>query len=406
MKPRIFLSYGRPDNSQVEELYELLVEKGFSPWMDSKNLLPGERWKLAITDQIEKCDFFLACISPRSVDRRGILQEELRTALELSRQKLNTDIFLIPIRLENCDIPKELAQFQYVDLFQNDGFQKLVKAIRAGFKRSKPDVERPKTQISQEQALRPPDYMLTDEEIDNWLRNYAKYFQLIQISRGVPASQDQMIEARHAAIVHLAGDVLEGRLNFARRISQNSYCLLERVWLREIKIQLAYFNWLERGARYDPGHERDDYLAAIDHIGDLLFNDGIKAHRSEFENARLYIEQLYLTEGKVRLEKVATTELVKIKAHRILETTLSQNTEESWFHAEEYVKMFYENIIPAVMVDDQKATFKIIESFAFSDAVQNNYQVINCFEMALAIYFLNPKTLYDICKMKGYRPWP
>ena len=60
--PRIFLSYTRKDADPVEKLYQLLQEAGFYPWMDTKDLLPGEVWETVIQETIKAAPFFVACL--------------------------------------------------------------------------------------------------------------------------------------------------------------------------------------------------------------------------------------------------------------------------------------------------------------------------------------------------------
>ena len=75
LKPaRIFLSYVRKDVAKVTQLHQQLVEAGFQPWMDTEDLIPGEEWEPAINKAIRKADFFLACMSPNSVNKRGVIQ--------------------------------------------------------------------------------------------------------------------------------------------------------------------------------------------------------------------------------------------------------------------------------------------------------------------------------------------
>lgn len=132
---QIFLSYAREDKLKVAALYQKLCDARYKPWMDIKDILPGERWRISIGNAIRTSNFFLACLSKNSVSKRGYLQKEINTALEIWQEKLEDDIYLIPVRLEECDIPDALADFQWVDLFQNDGWERLQKALRVGIER-------------------------------------------------------------------------------------------------------------------------------------------------------------------------------------------------------------------------------------------------------------------------------
>jgi hypothetical protein len=64
-----------------------------------------------------------------------MIQEEIKEALDIWRQKLDSDIYIIPLRLEECKIPEILEKFQWLDYFRDDGWRRLVKSIREGMAR-------------------------------------------------------------------------------------------------------------------------------------------------------------------------------------------------------------------------------------------------------------------------------
>jgi hypothetical protein len=130
---RIFLAYAEEDRAEVKKLYYSLRERGFEPWMDKERLLPGQNWPRAIERAIELSDFFLACFSRRSTVKRGHFQCELRYALDLAARVPLEEIFFVPIRLNDCEVPRQIAgEVQYVDLFPDwdGGIEKLVKTMR------------------------------------------------------------------------------------------------------------------------------------------------------------------------------------------------------------------------------------------------------------------------------------
>jgi len=136
VETRIFLCYARPDEIHVSRLYDSLCSAGFTPWMDKKCITGGENWASAIRRAIRESDFFVICISSKSVNRRGFMQKEINMALQVLDEMLEDDIYLIPARLEDCSITSgRLQSIQWVDVFGQDGFQKLAQAIRVGMKR-------------------------------------------------------------------------------------------------------------------------------------------------------------------------------------------------------------------------------------------------------------------------------
>src|SRR5215217_7356661 len=100
-KASIFLSYARDDQDAVKDIYKRLQTEGYSPWMDQFDILPGEDWERTIQRAIKKADFFLIFLSNHSVNRRGVLQQEIRLALESWNKMLSEDIYLIPVRLSD-----------------------------------------------------------------------------------------------------------------------------------------------------------------------------------------------------------------------------------------------------------------------------------------------------------------
>ncbi|MGH9832697.1 MAG: SUMF1/EgtB/PvdO family nonheme iron enzyme [Blastocatellia bacterium] len=132
---RIFISYARLDAGEVIQLYHRLKAAGFHPWIDREDLLPGVKWRVAIEKAIREADFFLLCLSPRSSNRRGFLQREINAALDLWEERMTDDIYFIPLRLEECEIPERVDEFQCVDWFEDGGWERLMKALRVQVER-------------------------------------------------------------------------------------------------------------------------------------------------------------------------------------------------------------------------------------------------------------------------------
>jgi hypothetical protein len=135
---RIFLSYASEDRASVEELYQNLRAAGFQPWMDVNDLEPGEEWQKGIDRGIESSDFFLACISEHSISKTGtqaasngvVLRGELRTGLETWKKRRGADFRLIPVRLEDVQLPDELKHLQWFNLVHPGAWIKLADHIR------------------------------------------------------------------------------------------------------------------------------------------------------------------------------------------------------------------------------------------------------------------------------------
>jgi hypothetical protein len=117
-KPRVFIAYVEEDLDSVERLYDVFEQRGLRPWLDKKKLMPGQNWPRAIETAIETSDFFVACFSGRSTTKRGSFHSELRYALTCAARIPLDEIFLVPLRLEDCLVPNRISkQLQYIDLF-------------------------------------------------------------------------------------------------------------------------------------------------------------------------------------------------------------------------------------------------------------------------------------------------
>ena len=116
--PQVFIAYGAEDEPLAARLYEDLNRDGFRPWMDVRKLLAGQNWPRAIEAAIESSDFFVACFSGKSVRKKGGFQSELRYALDCARQVPLDQIYIVPVRLDDCAVPRIIQhELQYIDLF-------------------------------------------------------------------------------------------------------------------------------------------------------------------------------------------------------------------------------------------------------------------------------------------------
>ncbi|KST67301.1 GUN4 domain-containing protein [Mastigocoleus testarum] len=146
-QPQIFLAHASEDKPEVEKIYKRLERKGYKPWMDKKDLLPGQNWQVEIPNAIKQSQIFIACFSHVSVNKEGYIQQELRLALNQYTQMPPGRIFLIPLKLDDCEIPNlqlpeqgvNLRDLNWQDYRDKGAFENLVRSIES---------ERSKTTLS------------------------------------------------------------------------------------------------------------------------------------------------------------------------------------------------------------------------------------------------------------------
>jgi TIR domain/CHAT domain len=128
---KVFLCHGSEDKPTVRKLYYKLLAFGVEPWLDEENLLPGQDWKYEITKAVRESNIVIVCLSRTSVSKSGFVQKEIKYALDVADEKPEGSIFLIPTRLEECSLPDRLSGRQWVDIFQENGFERLLKSLQA-----------------------------------------------------------------------------------------------------------------------------------------------------------------------------------------------------------------------------------------------------------------------------------
>ena len=130
---KVFLCYAKEDRERIESLYHKLNSAGFAPWMDKIDLIGGQDWSAVTQQAIRNSHFFIACVSKHwGEGHRRYFRREISVALDVLPELQQGDIYIIPIRLEECHVPESLSLFHWIDYFHNDGWQHLLRALYLG----------------------------------------------------------------------------------------------------------------------------------------------------------------------------------------------------------------------------------------------------------------------------------
>lgn len=127
---RVFLSHSSRDKPAVRELYKRLQDAGMVPWLDEEYLLPGQHWRTEILKAVRDADVVLVCLSHSSVDQAGYMQKEIKLAIDVADELPEGSIFVIPVRLEECAVPERLSFLHWVNLFEERGYELLMRALQ------------------------------------------------------------------------------------------------------------------------------------------------------------------------------------------------------------------------------------------------------------------------------------
>ncbi len=126
---RVFLCHAKEDKAYIRKLYQLLNQNGIDSWLDEEKILPGQSWKSEISKAINNSDIIVVCLSKKSVTKEGFVQKEIKFALDKADEKPEDTIFIIPARLDECEVPYRLVEWQWVDLFRRSGISSLFESI-------------------------------------------------------------------------------------------------------------------------------------------------------------------------------------------------------------------------------------------------------------------------------------
>ena len=135
---RVFLCHSSSDKALVRTLYQRLKSDNFDPWLDEQKLLAGQDWNQEIMRAVRKADVVIVCLSRGSVGKAGYVQKEIRVALDFADEQPEGTIFLIPLRLEECEVPDRLRRWQWVNYYEENGYKKLLDALNSRSSKVKP----------------------------------------------------------------------------------------------------------------------------------------------------------------------------------------------------------------------------------------------------------------------------
>jgi CheY-like chemotaxis protein len=126
----VFLCHAKEDKPVVRYLYDVLQSEGFAPWLDEKDLLPGENWDQAIQSTIRSVDAVVVCLSSAAVSKTGYVQKEISFALDVLAEKPEGSVFLVPLLIDECAIPQKLRHLHAATITDKEGLAKVIRALR------------------------------------------------------------------------------------------------------------------------------------------------------------------------------------------------------------------------------------------------------------------------------------
>ena len=128
-KEKILIYYTHEDIGSAKKIYHDLKRYGLDVWIDYEHVLPGQSWKSAIEEIIKQCKYCLALISSNTTSENGFLRNELKFILELLSRHPELNIYLLTVRLDDCEPSLKNSGINFIDLFPEDQYRNGLKKI-------------------------------------------------------------------------------------------------------------------------------------------------------------------------------------------------------------------------------------------------------------------------------------
>jgi hypothetical protein len=109
-----FISYSRKNSDFAVRLAKDLKAAGIDVWLDQLDIPTGARWDDEIEKALDQSSIFLIVLSPESIQSQNV-KDEVGYAIDAGKR-------ILPVTVENCNIPFRLRRFQYVD-FSNKSYE-------------------------------------------------------------------------------------------------------------------------------------------------------------------------------------------------------------------------------------------------------------------------------------------
>jgi len=129
-KGKIFLSHSSKDKTFVKSVATDLADKGYEPWLDEWQIKVGESIPRKIDNALDECKYFMIFLSKNSAESKWV-EEELYAAYG-SIFSNNSEKVILPILIEECEIPFILRQYKYANFLYDytNGLKELLDALK------------------------------------------------------------------------------------------------------------------------------------------------------------------------------------------------------------------------------------------------------------------------------------
>jgi len=126
---KVFISYASEDRDFAKNLANDLIKEGLDIWIYEWEIKVGDSITEKINAELATIDTFIVVFSKDSINKPWVKRELNST---LYRKMKGENISILPIKLNDCDIPPLFGDIYYADfsLGYSEGYKKLLDPIR------------------------------------------------------------------------------------------------------------------------------------------------------------------------------------------------------------------------------------------------------------------------------------
>ena len=119
----IFVNYDRADLEFAQRLTNDLEAAGVPVWIDAREIVPGQKWAAIVRDALGSAPVMIVILSSASVKSENV-RELVTLAIDQGKP-------VIPVMVEDCDVPGELSGITFADFRTNPdrGLHDLLRAL-------------------------------------------------------------------------------------------------------------------------------------------------------------------------------------------------------------------------------------------------------------------------------------
>jgi hypothetical protein len=92
--------------------------------------MPGDEWEDEIRKAVSASDVILVCLSREAISREGYFHRVVHYVTDAALEQPAGTIYVIPVRLEPCEVPAAFQTLQSADLYEKGGYENLLFALK------------------------------------------------------------------------------------------------------------------------------------------------------------------------------------------------------------------------------------------------------------------------------------